>query len=623
MEEHPIYGFARHYNPKLTDAEIQAKYIDNGQYMKTLEMLRMDSYSDLDPDEFLTRFHAKFEDLSKKKAPMQDLSGASYSWESGSPKLSAKISSPKSSTSLTGPSGTLTPDAMAASKRASQELALQKARQRHNFEKAADLTEYEKAQAEGSILKPEKEYEARLNTLRTDSDNLQRAIEASEARIKEKWGDNWMQDYYARQEAIEDPNYKYDKNEVIKRQKEFESDQFINDRNKFITALEANQSSGAQILKDDKYAYARALEEYDKQRLKKSETQGWGNLTLGILQRAAGKLVGSVGEVMNIGENLVTQDKKYGTWDKIEDFFIDFQDQTDKVAPRPTKYTRPLYTKTAKTTLNGEKVEVDFDGDKPIVVRDSKGSVIEADPNQFKDLKAKNQYNGKGLIYQTGEVLADAMVQIATTKGIGGTLVKTGMGAKLAYATGVTASTMGQMAGGLYDQGLKMFDGDKRKAAQYATMTGLAIGVGSNLFGLEARLAGGPGVFDNLTMTQAVKGLTPKAAAARTATNFFKEGTGEAFEETILEKGIEGATAMVLNGDAEDIDLNEMKGTALISFAVGALMGVGDSDFKNSAWLVAAENPDAFKAELEKQGVKNADKMYQKALKIKGLSEKR
>ena len=93
MEEHPIYGFARHYNPKLTDAEIQAKYIENGQYMKTLEMLRKDSYSDLDPDEFLTRFHAKFEDLSKKKAssaPAQDLSGASYSWESGDPNYPLK-----------------------------------------------------------------------------------------------------------------------------------------------------------------------------------------------------------------------------------------------------------------------------------------------------------------------------------------------------------------------------------------------------------------------------------------------------------------------------------------------------------------------------------------------------
>jgi hypothetical protein len=55
MEEHPIFGFARNYNPKLTDSEIQAKYIDNGQYLKTMEMLRKDSYSDLDPDEFLTR----------------------------------------------------------------------------------------------------------------------------------------------------------------------------------------------------------------------------------------------------------------------------------------------------------------------------------------------------------------------------------------------------------------------------------------------------------------------------------------------------------------------------------------------------------------------------------------
>ncbi len=621
MEEHPIYGFARHYNPNLTDAEIKAKFIDGGKYLETLDRMRQETYPDLDQDAFLTKFHTKYADLSKKKEPtvsgVSSLAGSSYSWESGSPELAAKISN---TPSTQGSSGKVTPEAAAASKRAEQELALQKARQRSNFEKAADLTEYEKAQVQGSILAPEKEYQTRLSTLQSDSDNLQRAIEASEARIKEKWGDNWMEDYNARIQALNDPETK-NKEELIKRQQEFEADQFINERNNFITALEANQESGKQILKDDKYAYARALEKYDQERQKKSETQGWGNLTLGILQRSAGKLVGSIGEVMNIGENLVTEDKKYGTWDKIEDFFIDFQEQTAKVAPRPTKYTRPIYTKTAKTTLNGEKVEVDFDGDKPMVVRDSKGAVIDTDPTQFKNLTPKNQYNGKGLIYQTGEVLADAMVQIATTKGIGGTLVKTGMGAKTAYAVGTTASTMGQMAGGLYDQGLKIFDGDKRKGAQYAAMTGLAIGVGSNLFGVEARLAGGPGVFDNLTMTQVVKGLTPKAAAARTATNFFKEGAGEAFEETILEKAIEGATAMVLNGDAEDIDLSEMKGTALISFAIGALMGVGDSDFKNSAWLVAAENPDLFKAELEKQGVNNAEKMYQKALKIKGLSE--
>lgn len=626
MEQHPIYDFARHYNPNLTDAEIKSKFIDGGKYLETLDRMRQETYPDLDQDAFLTKFHTKYPDLSKKKEPtvsgVSSSAGSSYSWESGRPELAAKISTPN--TSLTsGSSGKITPEAAAASKRASQELALQKARQRPNFEKPADLDEYTKQQVQGSVLAPEKEYRTRLNTLQSDSDNLQRAIEASEARIKEKWGDNWMADYNARVQALNNPETRTE--ELAKKQQEFEADQFINERNNFITALEANQESGKEILKDDKYAYARALEEYDKKKLQKAEHAGWGNLTLGILQRSAGKLVGSVGEVMNIGENLTTGDKKYNAWDKIEDFFIDFQDQTAKVAPRPTKYTRPLYTKTAKATLNGEKVEVDFDGDKPSVVRDSKGMVIDADPTKLGELKPKNQYNSKGLIYQTGEVLADAMVQIATTKGIGGTLVKTGMGAKTAYATGVTASTMGQMAGGLYDQGLKMFDGDKRKAAQYAAMTGLAIGVGSNLFGVEARLAGGPGVFDNLTMGQVVKGLTPKAAAARTATNFFKEGGGEMIEETIVEKAIEGATAMVLNGDAEDIDLNEIKGTALISFAVGALMGVGDSDFKNSAWLVAAENPEEFKKALqaEKENGKNIDveKMYNKALKIKGLSE--
>ncbi len=628
MEQHPIYDFARHYNPKLTDAEIKAKFVDGGKYLETLDRMRQETYPDLDQDAFLTKFHAKYEDLSKKKesgvSGVSSLAGSSYSWESGSPELAAKVSTPKTATSLSsGSSGKVTPDAIAASKRAEQELALQKARQRPNFEKAADLDDYTKQQVQGSILAPEKEYQARLNTLQSDSDNLQRAIEASEARIKEKWGDNWIADYNARIQALNNPETRTE--ELAKQQQEFEADQFVNERNNFITALEANQESGKQILKDDKYAYARALEDYDKKKLQKAEHAGWGNLTLGILQRSAGKLVGSVGEVMNIVENITTGDKAYGTWDKIEDFFIDFQDQTAKVAPRPTKYTRPLYTKTAKAMLNGEKVEVDFDGDKPSVVRNSKGMAIEADPTKLGELKPKNQFNSKGLIYQTGEVLADAMVQIATTKGIGGTLVKTGMGAKTAYAVGVTASTMGQMAGGLYDQGLKMFDGDKRKAAQYAAMTGLAIGAGSNLFGLEARLAGGPGVFDDLTMAQAAKGLTPKAAAARTATNFFKQGGGEMIEETIVEKGIEGATAMVLNGDAEDIDLNEMKGTALISFVTGALMSGADNDFKNTAWLVAAENPEEFKKALQAEvanGKKvDVEKMYNKALKIKGLSE--
>lgn len=633
MEQHPIYDFARHYNPNLTDAEIKSKFIDGGKYLETLDRMRQETHPDLDQDAFLTKFHTKYPDLSKKKEPavsgVSSGAGSSYSWDSGRPKLEGVVVGKQ--TSLTSASSGQASNVRvtqgqvdAAAKQAENTIAYQKAKERGNFEKAADLDDYTKQQVQGSILLPEKEYETRLNALQSDSGNLQRAIEATEARIKEKWGENWMADYNARQQALSNPETRTE--ELAKQQQEFEADQFINDRNKFITALEANHESGKQILKDDKYAYARALEEYDKKKLQKAEHAGWGNLTLGILQRTAGKFVGQFGELMNIGENLVTEDKKYGTWDKVEDFFIDFQAATDKVAPRPTKYTRPLYTKTAKANLGGQQVEVDFNGDRPGVVRDNKGMILDVDPNQFKDLKPKNQYNGKGLLYQTGEVLADAIVQIATTKGIGGTLVKTGMGTKAAYAIGVTASTMGQMSGQLYDKGLEMFNGDKRKAAQYAAMTGTAIGVGANLFGLEARLAGGKGLFDG--MTQAARTLTPRMAAAQTATQWVKQvgktGLGEAFEETILQKAIESVTAMTLNGDPEDIDLNEMKGTALISFAVGALMG-GSSDFKNSAWIVASENPEEFKKALQAEVAngKNIDveAMYNKALKIKGLSE--
>ena len=117
MEEHPIYGFARHYNPKLTDSEIKAKYIDNGKYLETMEMLRQDSYGDLDSDEFLTRFHTKYPDLSKKKEPTvsgaSSSAGINYSWDSGRPKLEGVVVGKQ--TSLTGSSNGVD---LAASKRA-------------------------------------------------------------------------------------------------------------------------------------------------------------------------------------------------------------------------------------------------------------------------------------------------------------------------------------------------------------------------------------------------------------------------------------------------------------------------------------------------------------------------
>ena len=87
MEEHPIYAFAKKYNPNLGDAEIKAKYIDNGKYLETMGWMREEMYPDMDQDAFLTKFHTKYPDLSKKKEPTvsgaSSSAGSSYSWDSG------------------------------------------------------------------------------------------------------------------------------------------------------------------------------------------------------------------------------------------------------------------------------------------------------------------------------------------------------------------------------------------------------------------------------------------------------------------------------------------------------------------------------------------------------------
>ena len=96
---------------------------------------------------------------------------------------------------------------MEESKRASQELALKKARERGSFDRPAQLSETQKAQIEASVFE-DKEYKTKFSVLSDDTNNLQKAIEASEARIKEKWGDNWMEDYNARVEAINNQKHK-------------------------------------------------------------------------------------------------------------------------------------------------------------------------------------------------------------------------------------------------------------------------------------------------------------------------------------------------------------------------------------------------------------------------------
>lgn len=313
------------------------------------------------------------------------------------------------------------------------------------------------------------------------------------------------------------------------------------------------------------------------------------------VSQSLARLSAGIGTLMNIGENLTVGDKEYTKWDAMEDFFIGVTKDAEKYIPTPSNLARPLITNTAN--YSGYEIDIDKESNKILATRKN-GKVIDVRWNeaQEKEILAaprKEQTNVETLPYKAVGMISDLIIQIGLTKGAG-SVIPSAIGATTKATLAVTASTVGMMAHPLYEEGLAIFNGDTVKASQYAIETAALIGVGSNMFGLEASMSGvGKGLLDDTFKKFAGKMPTP----AKRAVSIIEAGSGEMLEETIMENAIKNIVGLSMNGKPDPYTMNEFVEDAILSFAVGAIVGSGahNNNISSSAKLAAAKNPEGFK----------------------------
>jgi hypothetical protein len=425
-----------------------------------------------------------------------------------------------------------------------------------------------------------------------------------------------------REQFLSDPEVR-SQLEQGKKLQEFYNDPMVQEYFKLNDAAKKNYERAKGLIMQDRYQVVSMLADVEEDIAKYDEEQARELGLRGkmdyfadgiILKTFAGALAG-FGALMDAGEVLTVGDEEYGTWDVVEDILMDAADDAEKIFPTPTKWSRPIFTETAQW----DGLEVDFGPDGEIqALRNENGEAVKAmlSDQQKEEIKAQprsRQFNAAGLPYQIAEVGMNLLWQVAGTKSVAGPMSQLGASRKLADTAGVTLSTLGTMAGPLYEEGLEVFDGDKEAAAKYMMTTGTLIGLSSTLFGLESKLAGGGGGFvDDLfkmkksRMVQLAATRSPKDAAMITVGSVLKEALGESFEETVLETIIDRGVKYAMNAPPGDIDENELMSTAVISFAVGALGGIPASagkynEMQRQALNAAIREPDAFIEELRRQ----------------------
>lgn len=623
---------------------------DQGMYSRSLEDFQADYFQGVTPPTIVN---------------------PQYTWNDGTAEQ-AEIESGSYAVSGAEPdSGVLTKEQVERSKTAVKEVqedrSLQKIRERRggDYETPADQlaraneTAYEIKQnarrtpmekllfkstetetAQGSLA----EYKKDMAALQTDITDLTGSIKAIDRQVKAKYGEDVYDRYHEMADAV---NNQYQAlidipegqrtqediqayNNALQELQTIAQDPLIAERDQMANLAQQSFDRAKGLLSSDDYAVVRELTDTwdsiaaynNKQANEMSVGEKIKYFGKDILLKSVAKIPAALGALMDIGENQITGDESYTGWDRMEDWLGDLKDDVTKVAPTPSKWSRPLVTSTGiwKTDQGDRQVDFSPEGE-VLAIRDMKGNKLEAflsdeQEAEIKALDKENQWNWAGFPYQAAEVSADLLWQIAGTKGIGGGLSKVGisvanpagavtkatLGKGASYGAGVTLTTMGMMADPLYQEGMKIFEGDKQKAGRYALQTGLMIGLASNLFGMEARLAGGSnGLLDNVLRAQVPKG-TVGASAINKTLSVLKEGLGEAIEETVIEDAIDRSVQYLMGAQPEQKDPKELMGTAVISFAVGALFGgfapSSDSEVRDSALLAASKDPEQFEEAL-------------------------
>lgn len=481
-----------------------------------------------------------------------------------------------------------------------------------------------------------RQYEWELTALQKDASQATEALESIDRSILSKFGDDAFQKQEAligqinalqkeletigadpstatseaRMQEYNDKAFQY--GEMLKMSEAFSEDPMVKERDAIARIVNRNMDKAQSLLVQDKFKPLKRLLQYQTaaQTVQDAASKPLTESPFGaqyyggqIGIKSLGRLAAGIGTLMQMAESLTVGDKKYTTWDVVEDYFRGIQQDTETLLPAPSQWSRPLITDT--TTYGDYQIDIDKKKNEIQAVRNKKGQTVDVTftDQQKAEILAQEtaeKWNPGGLPYKAGSTIADLLWQIAATRGIGRVLPGQITG-NVRSTIAVTSSTMGSMAAPLYDEGLKLFDGDKRKASEYALATGTLVGLGANMFGLESRLAGMGGGFmdDILAGTKLGKAATP----TKRAIEILKSGGGESFEETILENAIKNVTLSTFQQSPE-MDRKEMVEMAILSFAVGALFGAGapiDNEVKSAAMFAAAQNPEAFKRELTAQ----------------------
>jgi hypothetical protein len=367
---------------------------------------------------------------------------------------------------------------------------------------------------------------------------------------------------------------------------------------------ERNIEKAKELIKQDDYKFVEKMFDHFDNMKEREENAArdmfvgnWemikGNIVkegLKLVSKSVAKVASSAGATMDFKETLFLGDEEYTGFDEFTDMLLDLPKELERTIPTPDKWSRPVFTETVK---KGE-FEYDIKDGKIQAVRSKDGRIVEPFMSEQQEqeilaMDSKTQFNSSSFIYKGAQTGMDLAAMLLMTRGVGTTLG----GSKLAYQTGVTTSTMAQMTGDLYRQGLEDFDGDKKKAGVYALGTSALIGMFSNMSGVEARLAGGKVPLLGESFASTIKSPWKRAIAMGVSS-----GMGEMVEETLVEQLLDASVRVALGELPQDIDVYEQAETALISFAMGALSGSASSskpmlnDLDNASLTILTENVD-------------------------------
>jgi hypothetical protein len=457
-----------------------------------------------------------------------------------------------------------------------------------------------------------KEYNYRTDAIKSEIDNIDTSMSYLMKALKGRYGEGFIE------EAEKDEGFLA----------QLDQDEQFTQWRKLADLRAANVNKFIEINADGKYWPVLAGMQLDDARQVERDVRGnVADPTVGVQNfgiRLLGKTIAGLGAIGEMGEELLSDNNTYGATDYLWDYLQEADDYGQKMYPKLSKNARSFVTSTSDYELAGKPIQVDFDQNGEIIsVRHKDGSIIpnamsmltDEDIASIKQGDKRQQFNwGPGVI-STLETVGDLAVQVAVSKGVAGGLGKLGATKRVSDRMGVTASVMVQTAAPLLDEGKELFPDDPDRAAMYALTSSMMIGLSSNLFGLESKLAGGTGglvddIFASKTRLSKLKSLakgkapSPRKLAAAATVGVVKAGLGESFEEVVLEGMLKNSSKLALGENVtKEVDWNQVIETAAISFAVGLMGGVGNvsSEITKSALDIAIEDPYAFRSELARQ----------------------